>query len=185
MKSYSHLQGRREGGEFTPPEQQQPRSCTQFCGCVALQVRGRLETPGCSLLALSLSWMKLSDRHPGPFEQPKSKYIKDLGAFASCLLTLLPLEARAASPFGRAALREGTAGCRGHLPTQDMASPHTFTHVPSPALQKLPLLCVRHSLQTSSREGITPQRAAWLPQEGWEPCQLMAWHSYRWRETWD
>lgn len=40
IKSYSYLQGRREGGEFAPPEQQQQlRPCTHLCGCVALQVR--------------------------------------------------------------------------------------------------------------------------------------------------
>lgn len=39
IKSYSYLQGMREGGEFAPPEQQQLRPCTHLCGCVALQVR--------------------------------------------------------------------------------------------------------------------------------------------------
>lgn len=130
--------------------------------------------------------------HPGPFLQPRSKYIEDLGAFVSCLFNTVPFGrqkamcSRAVSPFGTEQSPEkahqvpGAGTKAGHGFTS-----HLHTCPPIPLLQRLPLLCVRHSLQTSSPEGITPQRAAWLPQERWEPCQLMAWHSYRQREAWD
>lgn len=193
IKSYSHLQGRREGGKFAPSEQQQPHPCTRLRGCVALRVRWRLDTPGSSLLALSFSWMKLSDRPVAPWAPPaaKEQTHRRLGCICVLPVNTVPFGrrgamcSRAVSPFGTSSPLKGTAGSRGRY--QSRTWPHlTLSHMPPiPSLQRLPLPCVWHSLQTSSPEGITPQRAGWLPQEGWEPCQLMAWHSYRWREAWD
>lgn len=92
IKSYSHLQGRREGGEFTSREEQQPHPCTHLCGCVTLQGRWRLDNPGSLLPVLSFSQMKFSDRllAPWAFAKAREQIYGRLGCICVLPINMVP-----------------------------------------------------------------------------------------------
>lgn len=134
--------------------------------------------------------MKLSNRPmaPGPFLQPMS--IEGLGAFVSCPLTLFPLKMGAAcsmhslylaqsSSLRRPSRLQGAGTKAGHGLTS-----HFHTGPPCHLCRDSLCRVCGTGCKPALLRGLPPW-AAWLPQERWEPCQLMAWHSYRWRETWD
>lgn len=172
-----------------------------FCGYAALQVRGRLDTPPavhCLPSPSARQSFQPGLRHPGPFVQPRSKLHKRLGCI--CVLPVKPFPLEGWEPwvqvhaFGMEQPSEKAQQDPRGMYQSRTWPPLAHSHVPtSPSLQRLTPPRAQHSLQTSSPEGITPQPAAWLPQERWEPChqdqlptgQLTAGCSYRWRETWD
>lgn len=182
IKSYSHLQGRREGGEFAPSEQQQPHPCTRLRGCVALRVRWRLDTPGSSLLAVSFSWMKLSARPVAPWALPaaKEQIHRRLGCICVLPVNTVPFGrrgamcSRAVSPFGTEQPPERHSRFQGQVPKQDMASPHTFTHAPHPIASEAPsAMCGTHCKPALLR-GLLPSEQVGFPRKGGSPASW--WH---------
>lgn len=86
--------------------------------CVALQVRWGPNNPGSSLLVLSFSWMKLSDRPMAPWAFPaaKEQIQEDLGAFISWPL---PLEAGGATCSGQSLYLAQSSPVRRHSRFQE------------------------------------------------------------------